>query len=248
MVIRRIAEQLGVTCATVLLFAAALSAQEVSSPLPAVPVNAIVAIVDAFRSHRVVALGEGPHGNEQGHAFRLALIRDPRVLAECDDVLVECGNGRYQDVMDRLVSGAEVSHEDLRRVWQDTTVGTAVWDRPIYEEFFRAVLAGSEHRAACSEAQRVSARDHQRGRGAGCRRPPNETWQGQRPLGGGELFRSLLAAGLVDGVCVSVIPVLLGGGIPLLPSPAGRATLKLGRRRIYEKTGTVGLWYDIERP
>ena len=66
-------------------------------------------------------------------------------------------------------------------------------------------------------------------------------------FGGGELFRSLLAAGLVDGVGVSLIPVLLGGGIPLLPSPAGRATLKLRKHRIYEKTGTVGLWYDIER-
>jgi dihydrofolate reductase len=65
-------------------------------------------------------------------------------------------------------------------------------------------------------------------------------------FGGGELFRSLLAAGLVDRVEVSVIPVLLGGGIPLLPSPAKRATLKLRKQRVYEKTGTLGLEYDIE--
>jgi dihydrofolate reductase len=66
-------------------------------------------------------------------------------------------------------------------------------------------------------------------------------------FGGGELFRSLLAAGLVDRVEVSLIPVLLGGGIPLLPSPAGRATLKLRKQRLYEKTGIVGLEYDIVR-
>jgi dihydrofolate reductase len=67
-------------------------------------------------------------------------------------------------------------------------------------------------------------------------------------FGGGELFRSLLAAGLVDGVGVSLIPVLLGGGIPFLPSPAERATLKLRTHRIYGKTGTVSLEYDIVVP
>jgi dihydrofolate reductase len=64
-------------------------------------------------------------------------------------------------------------------------------------------------------------------------------------FGGGELFRSLLAAGLVDELHFNVVPVLLGGGIPLLPPPADRATLKLKKQRVYEKTGTVGLEYDI---
>jgi dihydrofolate reductase len=64
-------------------------------------------------------------------------------------------------------------------------------------------------------------------------------------FGGGELFRSLLAAGLVDEVSVNVVPVLLGGGIPLLPAPAERARLELRKYRVYEKTGTVGLEYDI---
>jgi dihydrofolate reductase len=64
-------------------------------------------------------------------------------------------------------------------------------------------------------------------------------------FGGGELFRSLLSAGLVDEVGFAVIPVLLGGGIPLLPSPAVRARLRLKKHQVYEKTGTVGLEYDI---
>ncbi len=66
-------------------------------------------------------------------------------------------------------------------------------------------------------------------------------------FGGGELFRSLLAAGLVDRVEMSLIPVLLGGGIPLLPSPAVGAKLALRAQRVYEKTGTVGLEYDVVR-
>jgi dihydrofolate reductase len=66
-------------------------------------------------------------------------------------------------------------------------------------------------------------------------------------FGGGELFRSLLAAGLVDEVGFNVVPVLLGGGIPLLPAPADRARLKLKTCRLYQKTGTVLLEYAIAR-
>lgn len=66
-------------------------------------------------------------------------------------------------------------------------------------------------------------------------------------FGGGELFRSLLAAGLVDELHVGVVPVLLGGGIPLLPPPADRARLALKSHRLYEKSGSMGLEYDIVR-
>ena len=66
-------------------------------------------------------------------------------------------------------------------------------------------------------------------------------------FGGGELFRSLLAVGLVDRIEMSLIPVLLGGGIPLLPPPAGRAKLVLRNQRAYAKTGTISLEYDIVR-
>jgi dihydrofolate reductase len=64
-------------------------------------------------------------------------------------------------------------------------------------------------------------------------------------FGGGSLFRSLLGAGLVDTVEVGVIPVLLGGGIPLLPSPASRAALTLVNHRAYPKTGTLSLEYKV---
>ena len=65
--------------------------------------------------------------------------------------------------------------------------------------------------------------------------------------GGGVLFRELAAAGLVDGIDVAVIPVLLGGGIPLLPPPASRLTLQLRSHRLYARTGTLYLEYDVLR-
>jgi len=66
-------------------------------------------------------------------------------------------------------------------------------------------------------------------------------------FGGGVLFSSLMEAGLVDMVEVGVIPVLLGEGIPLYPTPASRAQLSLIDHRVYEATGTLVLTYRVER-
>ena len=75
-------------------------------------------------------------------------------------------------------------------------------------------------------------------------KPGKDIWL----FGGGELFHSLLTAGLVDGIDVAVIPILLGRGIPLLPTPAPRATLKLTSHRLYKNSGIVLLEYDVMQP
>lgn len=62
-------------------------------------------------------------------------------------------------------------------------------------------------------------------------------------FGGGGLFRSMLDLRLVDSIELAVIPVLLGGGIPLLPQPAKQTRLRLAGHRVYPKTGTVFLEY-----
>ena len=64
-------------------------------------------------------------------------------------------------------------------------------------------------------------------------------------FGDGSLFRSLLDTRLVDTVEVAVIPVLLGGGLPLLPPPARRCKLRLISSKAY-KTGILSLEYTIE--
>ena len=63
--------------------------------------------------------------------------------------------------------------------------------------------------------------------------------------GGGELFAQLLDWGLADTVEPAIIPILLGGGIPFLPSPAARRRLKLARHRAYP-SGMVLLEYEIQ--
>jgi hypothetical protein len=107
----------------------------------AVPVDPIDAIIKAFDTYSIVALGEGPHGNEQGHAFRLRLLRDPRFAATVNDIVVESGSARYQDVVDRYMQGEDVPTTTMREVFENTVTPTPVWDRPMYAEFFRAVRA-----------------------------------------------------------------------------------------------------------
>ena len=66
-------------------------------------------------------------------------------------------------------------------------------------------------------------------------------------FGGGELFASLLEAEQVDSVELAVIPVLLGGGVPLLTPRVSRRRLELRGQRVYPKTGTVMLEYDVAK-
>ena len=74
-------------------------------------------------------------------------------------------------------------------------------------------------------------------------RPGKDIWL----FGGGELFRTLLEAGLVDTVEPAVVPVLLGDGIPMLPSPASRTKLSLSNYRLYPKSGIMLLEYTVNR-
>jgi dihydrofolate reductase len=65
-------------------------------------------------------------------------------------------------------------------------------------------------------------------------------------FGGGELFRVLLEAGQVDSVEVTVVPVLLGAGVPLLAGGGPRTQLALDDTRVYP-SGMVRLAYAVRR-
>ena len=120
---------------TVIAIAGVLRAQT----KPATPLDPIAAILDALRTHDIVALGEGRHNNEQGYRLRLALIHDPRFAAIVNDVVVESGSSMHQAVMDRFIRGEFVPGRELRLAWQDTTVPDGPWDVPMYESFFQAI-------------------------------------------------------------------------------------------------------------
>jgi len=74
------------------------------------------------------------------------------------------------------------------------------------------------------------------------KRPGKDIWL----FGGTGLFHSLVELGEVDAVEVSVIPVLLGGGLPLLPTANRRTKLRLTGSKVYQKSGIVRLEYTAE--
>jgi hypothetical protein len=104
---------------------------------PAVPLEPVAAIVDAFRTHGVVAVTAG-HGEARGYAFMQLLIHDPRIISTINDIVVEEGSARYQEVVDRFLRGEKVPIESLRHVWRDTTQPGLGYDTQ-WEEFYQAL-------------------------------------------------------------------------------------------------------------
>ncbi len=73
------------------------------------------------------------------------------------------------------------------------------------------------------------------------KRPGKAIWL----FGGGSLFRSLLDAGLVDRIELSIMPILLSEGVPLLPAGNRSPRLRLIESKAIPN-GTVGLTYDVD--
>ena len=65
-------------------------------------------------------------------------------------------------------------------------------------------------------------------------------------MGGGAVFRHLLDLCEVDSISVTIIPILLGNGTPLMPSPYDPTLLTLSTHRVY-KSGIIAAIYEISR-
>lgn len=70
--------------------------------------------------------------------------------------------------------------------------------------------------------------------------PGKDVWL----FGGGKLFCSLAEAGIVDTVEFSVMPILLGGGVPVAPNLSKWIDLSLVNHKVYS-SGAVALEYAV---
>jgi hypothetical protein len=128
---------------------AAANAKRAARPKTATPEDPISTILEAFRSHHIVALTD-PHGNVQIQALLLSLIRDPRFPGSVSDIVIETASARYQDAIDRFIRGDDVERAVLRKALEDHTVANSLGVQA--EELIRTVRTVN---ASLGEARRV---------------------------------------------------------------------------------------------
>lgn len=94
-----------------------VSAQQGEAPLPQ---EAVSFVVDRFSDTPLVAIGE-THGVQEVYDFYHALISNIRFQETVNDIVIEFGNARYQDILDRYIDGEPISLKQLRPLWRDHT-------------------------------------------------------------------------------------------------------------------------------
>jgi len=90
-------------------------------------------LVGAFERFPLVGFSEPRHGAGGTREFLASILWHRRFAGTVNDIVVEFGNARYQDLADRYVAGEPVPHDELRQIWENTTVVTGVWTAPMYE-------------------------------------------------------------------------------------------------------------------
>ena len=98
-------------------------------------------IVKLFETYRIVMFGE-IHECRQEYDLLRKLVNAPGFSERVNDIVVEFGNARYQDVVDRYISGENVPIEEVQGAWRDT-VGSVGPASPVYGEFYAAVRAAN---------------------------------------------------------------------------------------------------------
>ena len=114
-----------------LLFCSLARAQ---SPVSRDPVQGIIKL---FETYRIVMLGE-IHECRQEYDLLGRLVAAPGFADHVNDIVLEFGNAKYQDVVDRYAAGENVAIEQVQGAWRDT-VGAMGPVSPVYGEFYKTV-------------------------------------------------------------------------------------------------------------
>jgi len=117
---------------------AAFFALGLGAATAAEPSGPVVAqIAKQFDEHPLIMVGE-LHRWDQLHAFLREMIRTPEFICRADDVVVEFGNSRLQEIADAYASGGAVRDAQLQSLWRETSV-PLTWNSPVYRQFYETV-------------------------------------------------------------------------------------------------------------
>ena len=94
-------------------------------------------LLSKFDEYPLVALGED-HGWIEESELVSSLINDPLFPQKVNDVVIECGNARFQPLVDDYVNGEPVPDSALQQTWRNMTV-LCTCDAPVYAQLFRTV-------------------------------------------------------------------------------------------------------------
>jgi hypothetical protein len=120
-------------CSILLLLTATACAQDLKVEDP------IQALVNLFDRYRIVMLGE-LHESRQEWELLERLITFPAFQEKVNDIVMEFGNSRYQDVADRFVEGQKVPLEEVQKAWRNVA-GALGAVSPVYGNFYSGVRA-----------------------------------------------------------------------------------------------------------
>jgi hypothetical protein len=125
--------------AVVLFCAWSVAPQAASQAADPQPTDAVTAILHAFDRYDIVGMSAA-HGNEQQDDLILSLVRHPAFPRKAQIIVVECGNSKYQPVLDRYLAGEDVPIEEARQTWRNTSVLMCALSG-FYDGFFPAIRA-----------------------------------------------------------------------------------------------------------
>ena len=112
------------------------------------PKDAVTAILEAFDRYDVVGMSAA-HSNEKQDELILSLVRHPGFPRKVNVIVTECGNSKYQPILDRYIGGEDVSIEDVRQTWRNTSVLMCALSG-FYDGLFSTVRALNQSVAAAN--------------------------------------------------------------------------------------------------
>ena len=94
-------------------------------------------IVKLFDKYRIVMLGE-IHGCRQEWDILRRLVADPRFAGRVNDIVMEFGNARFQNAVDRYTNGDAIPLSQVQGAWQDV-VGAVGPVSPMISGFYSTI-------------------------------------------------------------------------------------------------------------